>query len=151
MRRLMGLVFFLLLLGSCPARAALQINEILASNGIYQNGHAYEWIEIKNTGDKKVSLAGAKLTFTRKKETQTYTFPEGSTLAAGGYAVVYCVENDPIPARSKNFYANISLSKKGGTELWPDLLKEAGLPSPFEPGALKDLAEKVEKLLKTLV
>ena len=115
MRRLMGLVFFLLLLGSCPARAALQINEILASNGIYQNGHAYEWIEIKNTGDKKVSLAGAKLTFTRKKETQTYTFPEGSTLAAGGYAVVYCVENDPIPARSKNFYANISLSKKGGT------------------------------------
>ena len=63
MRRLMGLVFFLLLLGSCPARAALQINEILASNGIYQNGHAYEWIEIKNTGDKKVSLAGAKLIF----------------------------------------------------------------------------------------
>ena len=29
--------------------------------------------------------------------------------------MVYCVENDPIPARSKNFYANISLSKKGGT------------------------------------
>ncbi|MBQ6075162.1 MAG: M3 family oligoendopeptidase [Lachnospiraceae bacterium] len=48
------------------------------------------------------------------------------------------------------FKRYIALSKKGGTELWPDLLKEAGLPSPFEPGALKEMAEKVEKLLKTL-
>lgn len=115
MRRIFPLVCLLFLLGICPARAALQINEILASNGIYENGHAYEWIEIKNTGAKKVSLAGVKLTFTRKKKTQTYSFPQGSTIEAGGYAVVYCIENDPAPKSKKNYYANIDLSRKGGT------------------------------------
>ena len=44
----------------------------------------------------------------------------------------------------------IALSKKGGTKLWPQLLKEAGLASPFEPGALKEVAEKVEALLESI-
>ena len=48
------------------------------------------------------------------------------------------------------FARYIALSKKGGTKLWPQLLKEAGLPSPFEAGALGELAAKVEALLKTI-
>lgn len=48
------------------------------------------------------------------------------------------------------FRRYIELSKKGGTELWPQLLEEAGLPSPFTRGALADMAEKVEKLLKQM-
>lgn len=48
------------------------------------------------------------------------------------------------------FRRYIALSKKGGTKLWPQLLKEAGLASPFEPGALKEVASKVEALLESI-
>ena len=48
------------------------------------------------------------------------------------------------------FARYIALSKKGGTRLWPQLLEEAGLASPFTPGALADVAGKVEALLEKL-
>ncbi len=48
------------------------------------------------------------------------------------------------------FKRYIALSKKGGTRLWPQLLEEAGLASPFAPGALAEMAGKVEKLLKEI-
>ena len=44
----------------------------------------------------------------------------------------------------------LKLSRQGGEKLWPDLLQEAGIPSPFTPGSLKELAEKVEKLLEKI-
>ena len=48
------------------------------------------------------------------------------------------------------FRRYIRLSKAGGETLWTGLLTQAGLPSPFTPGALKDLAEKVERLLEKI-
>ena len=48
------------------------------------------------------------------------------------------------------FARYLRLSKQGGEKVWTDLLAEAGFPSPFEPGSLKDLAEKVEALLEKL-
>ena len=48
------------------------------------------------------------------------------------------------------FARYLRLSKQGGEKVWTDLLQEAGFPSPFEPGALKDLAEKVEVLLEKI-
>ena len=48
------------------------------------------------------------------------------------------------------FRRYIALSKKGGTELWPQLLEEAGLASPFTSGALAEVAGKVEKLLEKI-
>lgn len=48
------------------------------------------------------------------------------------------------------FKRYIQLSKQGGTKLWPELLEEAGIPSPFKPGALADMATQVEALLKGL-
>ncbi len=48
------------------------------------------------------------------------------------------------------FKRYIALSKKGGTKLWPKLLEEAGLASPFAPGALADMAGKVKKLLESI-
>ena len=48
------------------------------------------------------------------------------------------------------FKRYIELSKKGATRLWPQLLEEAGLASPFTPGALADMAGKVEKLLEEI-
>ena len=48
------------------------------------------------------------------------------------------------------FRRYIRLSKTGGEKLWTDLLEEAGLPSPFTPGALQELAGKVEALLEKI-
>ena len=48
------------------------------------------------------------------------------------------------------FARYLRLSKQGGEKVWTDLLAEAGFPSPFEPGALKDLAARVETMLETL-
>ena len=39
------------------------------------------------------------------------------------------------------------LSKQGGEKEWPLLLKEAGFRSPFEDGALQEIANKMESLL----
>ncbi len=48
------------------------------------------------------------------------------------------------------FARYLRLSRQGGEKVWTDLLQEAGFPSPFEPGALKSLAERVEALLEKL-
>ena len=48
------------------------------------------------------------------------------------------------------FARYLRLSKQGGEKVWTDLLEEAGFPSPFEAGSLKDLAGKVEALLEKI-
>ena len=48
------------------------------------------------------------------------------------------------------FARYLRFSKQGGEKVWTDLLAEAGFPSPFEPGALKDLAARVEALLEKI-
>ena len=45
------------------------------------------------------------------------------------------------------FARYLRLSRQGGEKVWTELLAEAGFPSPFEPGALKTLAGRVEHLL----
>lgn len=48
------------------------------------------------------------------------------------------------------FARYIRLSKQGGEKVWTDLLEEAGFTAPFVPGALKEMAAKVEKLLEKI-
>ena len=48
------------------------------------------------------------------------------------------------------FARYLRLSKQGGEKVWTDLLEEAGFPSPFQPGALEDLAKNVEELLESI-
>ncbi len=48
------------------------------------------------------------------------------------------------------FAKYLRFSRQGGEKLWTDLLKEAGFPSPFEPGATKALAQRVEALLNKI-
>ena len=48
------------------------------------------------------------------------------------------------------FARYLRFSRQGGEKVWTDLLEEAGFPSPFTPGALKTLAERVEALLDGL-
>lgn len=51
------------------------------------------------------------------------------------------------PKALKNY---IEFNKKGGTKTFPDLLKEAGIPSPFEDGALESLCREVMKIAESL-
>ena len=48
------------------------------------------------------------------------------------------------------FARYLRLSRQGGEKVWTDLLAEAGFPSPFEPGSLRDLAARVETLLEEI-
>ena len=48
------------------------------------------------------------------------------------------------------FARYLRLSRQGGEKVWTDLLEEAGFPSPFQPGALADLARNVEALLESI-
>ncbi len=48
------------------------------------------------------------------------------------------------------FERYINLMKQGGEQYFDKLLEEAGIPSPFKDGSLKELSEKVEKLLTEL-
>ncbi|MBR4473238.1 MAG: M3 family oligoendopeptidase [Oscillospiraceae bacterium] len=48
------------------------------------------------------------------------------------------------------FSRYLHLSRQGGEKLWTVLLEEAGFPSPFAPGALKELAGRVQALLKEI-
>lgn len=48
------------------------------------------------------------------------------------------------------FRRYMALSRQGGEKVWTDLLREAGFPSPFEPGALKSFAADIEKILRDI-
>ena len=45
------------------------------------------------------------------------------------------------------FQKYLTLSKQGGEKAWDELIKEAGFHSPFEKGALKDVAERMKALI----
>ena len=48
------------------------------------------------------------------------------------------------------FERYVRLLSQGGEKVFTDLLREAGLKSPFEEGALKEVAQEIEALLKRL-
>ena len=48
------------------------------------------------------------------------------------------------------FAKYMTLSKQGGETEWPVLLKEAGLCSPFEEGALQEISVKMEQLIEKI-
>ena len=40
------------------AGADVIINEVMASNGTYENGNAYDWVELYNDGKKAMDISG---------------------------------------------------------------------------------------------
>ena len=50
----------------------------------------------------------------------------------------------------KAFEQYLTFTSHYGTELFTDMLKEAGINSPFESGALKEVAKKCEETLENL-
>ena len=107
--------FFLFILACAGAQAEVIINEVMASNGYYTDGHAWDWAELYNDGDQTVSLSGWGFTDS-KKDLYKFTFPDGAKLKSGEYLTIWCTgeENDK-PGKGDTFYADFAISSKGET------------------------------------
>ena len=116
LNRITGFIeLFLFILICTGAGADVVINEVMASNGYYTDGQAWDWVELYNNGDKTVSLSGWGFTDS-KKDLYKFTFPEGAKLKAGEYLTIWCTgeENDK-PGKGDTFYADFAISSKGET------------------------------------
>ena len=111
MKRFFFMLLFLLVLAA-PAFADIVISEVMASNGVYVNGEAYDWVEIHNTGKKAVDLSGYYLSDSKKNPAK-WAFPAKTTVKAGGYILVYCTGEDMNPGKNGVYYANFKISASG--------------------------------------
>ena len=94
------------------AMAEIRINEVMASNGVYQDGHAYDWAELYNDG-AEVSLAGWYLS-NDPYQPYKWAFPSGAKIAENGYLIVYCTGEGKEPMTDALF-TNFKLSADGDT------------------------------------
>ncbi len=119
-RRLIGSAFLLFCLTGTAACADVIINEVMAQNGTYTDGHAYDWIELYNNGSKAVDLEGWCMS-DREGNPDKWTFPAGARIPANSFIIVYCTgDGDHAPGKNKTFYTNFKISAKGETILLTD-------------------------------
>ena len=110
------LFLFAAVLGfASAARADVIINEVMASNGYYENGHAWDWVELYNNGDSTENLSGWGFTDS-KKDLYKFTFPDGTKLKAGEYLTIWCTGTEnKTPGKGDTFYADFKISSSGET------------------------------------
>lgn len=96
-----------------PDGNQIVISEILASNRTYPgpDGHLLDFIEIHNLSGNTVDISGFMLS--DDLNSIGYTFPDGSTLPAYGYAVCWC-----DPASGEDRYAGFGISREGGETIY---------------------------------
>lgn len=110
-------LLLMLLLPAC-ALAEVVISEIMTSNGTYENGHAYDWIELHNTGKSTVDISGWYLSDSKKNKMK-FQFPQGTKLKADGYLTVFCTGNDEVNiGKGSEFYATFALSSSGEASIF---------------------------------
>ena len=111
------------------------------------------WLELERQFRPHISMAG--MPYLEKGTRWQYQM---HIYESPFYYIDYCLAQTAafqFLLASRENYADafaryLRLSKQGGEKVWTDLLAEAGFPSPFEPGALKDLAARVEAMLEQL-
>ena len=108
-----------LLLAASAASAEIIISEVMASNGVYINGEAYDWVELHNNGSKTVDLSGCFLSDSKKNPAK-WAFPPNTTVKAGAYLLVYCTGEDMDPGKNGTYYANFKLSASGDRVILTD-------------------------------
>ncbi len=124
-----------LLFLASSACADVIINEVMASNGFYENGEAYDWVELYNDGKNTENLSGWYLSDSKKNPLK-WSFPEGTKLKAGGYLTVFCTGEDGIaPGKGDTFYTGYSISASGETLILSDAegteVQRAELPQQY--------------------
>lgn len=104
--------------GASPKVSAVPpvvINEFLASNGSGLKTHqesAEDWVELYNRSTEAINLSGWYLTDSASEPTR-WKFPNGTTLGAGEYLVIFCNSWGGSPLVGGEYFANFSLSKEG--------------------------------------
>lgn len=102
------------------AGAEIEISEVMASNGYFEDGHAYDWIELHNSGKKAADLSGWHLSDS-KRDPLKWTFPAGTKLKAGKYLTVFCTgEENASAGKGSTFYADFAISSGGETLILSD-------------------------------
>lgn len=82
---------------------SLRINEVVATNTRIANGTTFpDMIELHNAGAAPVDLSGKSLTDDPTLP-RMYVFPSGTTIAAGGYLVVYADSSNSAPGLHTGF------------------------------------------------
>ena len=112
-RIIIGFFCICLFLFAGIAHADIIINEVMASNGYYENGNAWDWVELYNDGKSTADLSGWGFTDS-KKDLYKFTFPKGTKLKAGAYLTIWCTgEENKSPGKDKVFYADFKISASG--------------------------------------
>ena len=93
MKRLVGWLVLALMLLPAGALAEVVINEVMASNGVYENEKSYDWVELYNSGKSTVDLSGWYFSDS-KKDLRKFTFPSGTKLKGGAFLTVFCTGED---------------------------------------------------------
>ncbi len=103
--------------GSQPSTAAaLTINEVLADNNSTNQDPDFneygDWIELKNSSDSDIALAGYGLS--DKKSEIKWTFPANANIGANSSIIVWADDhNTSAKDNHLNYHTNFKLSAKG--------------------------------------
>ena len=84
-------------------------------NELYPHGTGKadpDYAELKNVSDAEVDVGGFKVR--DSSLAHLYTIPSGTTIAAGGYLVLYC--DDPKDGGVEGIYTGFGLSGKNGDD-----------------------------------
>lgn len=101
---------------------ALRLNEVLATNTKIANGGSFpDIIELHNAGATAIDLAGKSLT-DDPATPRKFVFPAGTTIAAGGYLVIYADAETSAPGLHTGF----SLDAEGDTVRLHDTTANGG-------------------------
>ena len=124
--RLLPRMLMLLLLSAAAAgllscaRADVLISEVMASNGWFENGHAWDWAELTNTGGETVDLSGWFFSDS-KKDPLKWAFPKNTKLKPGDFLTVFCTgEANETEGKGDTFYAPFAISSSGETLILSD-------------------------------
>ena len=110
----------LLLTAALAASADVVISEVMASNGFFESGHAWDWVELYNDGSSSVNLSGWHFSDSKKNPLK-WTFPQGTKLQAGKYLTVWCTGEEGLdPGKGSAFYTDFALSSGGETLILSD-------------------------------
>jgi hypothetical protein len=109
------LLLALMLLLPLPAvgEGDVSITELMARNGVYENGQAHDWLEITNSGAQAVSLSGWGISDDASAPF-AFVFPDNTTLKPGAQALVWCVGKAGPPVKGAH-NAPFKLSGEGET------------------------------------
>jgi hypothetical protein len=95
---------------AAPPMPSVRINELMADNGsaVAHEGTFPDWIELHNAGGSTVDLGGWSLT--DDANPRRFVFPPNTTIAAGGYLVVWCDS-----ASTSGLHTGFGLGRNGET------------------------------------